>query len=89
VISASDDLHAMRAEMEEASPGKRSISQSAADNSSVWHSRWQTLSAVIAPSASLGFTSESRHEVVAVTYSLTAAPSILPPGRAPPLFFLA
>jgi len=31
VISATDDMHAMRAEMEESSPGKRGICQAAGE----------------------------------------------------------
>jgi hypothetical protein len=41
VISATDDLHVMRTEMEESSPGKRSARQAAAEKTSVWNSRWQ------------------------------------------------
>jgi hypothetical protein len=36
VISATDDLHAMRAEMEESSLSKRTVKQSAGENSSGW-----------------------------------------------------
>ncbi len=39
VISATDDLHAMRAEMEESSPGKRSILQAGTERTSGWVSR--------------------------------------------------
>src|SRR5271167_1513560 len=48
VISASDDLHAMRAEMEESSPGKRGVCQATGEKASVWQSRWLNLPAVVA-----------------------------------------
>ena len=84
VISASDDLHPMRAEMEESSPGKRSVCQAASEKASVWHSRWQNLPAVIATTASLGLTSEGRLELFAISLSPPMAPSILRASRAPP-----
>ncbi|MGB8012050.1 MAG: hypothetical protein WCF68_10585 [Terriglobales bacterium] len=84
VISASDDLHAMRAEMEESSPGKRSVCHGAGERISAWHSRWQSLPAVIAASVSLGLASEGRHELFAVPLSAPVAPPILRASRAPP-----
>jgi hypothetical protein len=84
VISASDDLHAMRAEMEESSPGKRGVCQAAVEKTSVWDSRWQNLPAVVLNTASLGFTSAGWHEIFTVPLTLSAAPSILRASRAPP-----
>jgi hypothetical protein len=89
VISATDDLHAMRAEMEESSPGKRSVCQSTVEKASVWHSRCQNLPAVIATSASIGLTSISRLELFTRPLSVPVVPSILPASRAPPCSFLA
>jgi hypothetical protein len=40
VVSATDDLHAMRAEMEESPASKRSVHQSASDRSSI--AKWQS-----------------------------------------------
>ncbi len=84
VISASDDLHAMRAEMEESSPCKRSVCQVWGEKASVSHSRCQNLCAVVAIAASLGLTSETRREPLTISLLLPAAPLILRVGRAPP-----
>jgi len=89
VISATDDLHAMRAEMEESSPGKRSARQSAGEKTSIWHSRWQTLPAVVAAQASFALVAEGRHESFSVLQSQLAPPSVLRASRAPPRFHLA
>ncbi|MGA9978772.1 MAG: hypothetical protein WBQ08_09065 [Candidatus Sulfotelmatobacter sp.] len=89
VISATDDLHAMRAEMEESSPGKRSARQTTGEKSSVWHSRWQTLPAVVAAPGSLALLSEGRHEFFSVPQSELNAPLVLRSSRAPPCFRLA
>ncbi len=84
VISASDDLHAMRAEMEESSPCKRSVCEAAVERVSVWHNPWQTLPAVVCAAASLGLISEGWHELFTVPLSVPVAPSILRASRAPP-----
>jgi hypothetical protein len=86
VISATDDLHAMRAEMEESSPGKRSVCQSTV--ASAWQSRCQNLPAVIATSASIGLTSIGRLELFTRPLSLPVVSSILHAGRAPPCSLL-
>ena len=87
VISASDDLHAMRAEMEESSPGKRSVSQAGGEKASVWHSRWQNLSAIVGSATALGFMIEAQ-EIFSVSMPLPVVPSILCSGRGPPRFRL-
>jgi len=89
VISASDDLHAMRAEMEEFAPGKRGVCQVAVEKASVWHSRWQNLPAVVATTASFSLVSEGRLELSAVPLAAPVAPSILRASRAPPCSCLA
>jgi hypothetical protein len=88
VISATDDLHAMRAEMEESSPGKRGVRQAAAEKTSVWHGRWQNLPAVVATSASLGPVGAARQIFLPVSLSLPVAPPISRSSRAPPCFYL-
>ena len=84
VISATDDLHAMRAEMEESSPGKRGVCQAAGEKASAWHGRWQNLPAVIATTTSLGLSSEGWQELFTRPVSVPVAPSILHATRAPP-----
>lgn len=88
VISASDDLHAMRAEMEESSPGKRSVSQAAGEKGSAWQNRWQNLPATIAATASLGFIPENRLEVFRFVVAVSPAPMIVHGSRGPPAFRL-
>jgi len=83
VISASDDLHAIRAEMEESSPGKRSVCQAAGERSVGWHSRCQNL-AVVATAASLDLTRVGQLELLAPSLSVPVTPSIFHVGRAPP-----
>ncbi len=87
VISASDDLHAMRAEMEESSPSKRSVCQAA--GASVSHIRWQSLPAIAATFASIGLAREPWQQRFTVRLALPMAPSILRTSRAPPCFCLA
>jgi hypothetical protein len=84
VISASDDLHAMRAEMEESSSGKRGIGPSANEKASVWHSLSQNLPAVAATRAALGLSSEGWLEFFAIPLLLPVAAPILRASRAPP-----
>ena len=84
VISASDDLHAMRAEMEESSTSKRGVCQASGEKASVSHSRWQSLPAVAATSAVIGLSHERWQERFTVRPALPAVPSILRASRAPP-----
>jgi hypothetical protein len=85
VISASDDLHAMRAEIEELSPSKRAVCQSAAEKTSGWHNRLLHLCAVLPIPASLRLTSETRHQSLSAFLFLPVAPLILQASRAPPV----
>ncbi len=89
VISASDDLHAMRAEMEESSPSKRGVCQAAGEKACVSHSRWQSLPAVAASFASIGLAREVWQQHFSVRLSLPLAPSIFRASRAPPRSCLA
>jgi hypothetical protein len=89
VISATDDLHVMRTEMEESSPGKRNARQAAAEKTSVWNSRWQTLPAVVAATATFALPAEGRHQFFSVPQSEPAAPVVLRASRAPPRSLLA
>jgi len=89
VISATDDLHVMGTEMEESSPGKRSARLAAGEKTSVWHSRWQTLPALVDAPASFAPLADGRHESFSVPQSATAAPVVLRASRAPPRSRLA
>jgi len=89
VISATDDLHVMRTEMEESSPGKRSARQAAGEKTSVWHSRWQPLPAMVAATATFAPLAEGRHQSFSVPQSEPAPPVVLRASRAPPCSLLA
>jgi hypothetical protein len=85
VISATDDLMAMRTEMEESPISKRSIHQTSHDKASGWNSRLQVPPALLgmpasfAPAAEFGILSLSR----SILPPATAA--AVPAGRAPPV----
>src|SRR5580704_4662108 len=51
VISASDDLHAMRAEMEESASSKRTVRPAGSDKNSAWVNRLQGPPALVASAA--------------------------------------
>jgi hypothetical protein len=85
VISASDDLHAMRAEMEDSSVSKRTVRQTGSDKNSAWVNRLQS-----PPASVMGlFTPEvERLEVVVTRLSPLARSRVFQGGRAPPFSFL-
>lgn len=89
VISATDDLHAMRAEMEESPASKRSIRQAGIDKNPLPHPRLQSppglVSHVVPPLVA------GRFEQCSCRYHafLPTAPSLLRAGRAPPATPLA
>jgi hypothetical protein len=84
VISASDDLHAMRAEMEDSSISKRTVRQAASEKSSAWINRLQGPPAMVASAVRL-FAPEIRMLEVSVTRVMPLArPCVFNAGRAPP-----
>ena len=90
IISATDDLHAMRAEMEE--PGgasKRSVRQASQDKFSVKVSRVHNSPAILENASAFAPSCDGWRESVIASSSPLAAPSILRAGRAPPIFSLA
>jgi hypothetical protein len=80
VVSATDDLHAMRAEMEESPLSKRSICQKAGDKASTWHV--QPL--LVAASISFPIRHEEWRGVSVTSFSILPAASLPTTGRAPP-----
>lgn len=82
VISATDDLRAMRAEMEESPCSKRTIRQASNDKASSWKS--QTAPALAAAVRSLIVPEESWQQLPAPYISTPAVPAIVRAGRAPP-----
>jgi hypothetical protein len=87
VVSATDDLRAMRAEMEESPCSKRTIRQASNDKASAWN--WQSAPALAAAARSLIVPEESWQQLPALYLSTPAAPAIVRAGRAPPDSFPA
>ena len=82
VISATDDLHAMRAEMEESPTSKRSVSQSSGDKSSPAHTQLQPALTV---TAKLSFLPDSAWvQPPSIFTSIAASTAIVRASRAPP-----
>jgi hypothetical protein len=89
VISATDDLHAMRAEMEESPASKRNILHASAEKNPVPHPPLQNPPALVADSAP-GFGLGEFAGAYTLTPSLIAArPTPATAGRAPPAPSLA
>jgi len=88
IISATDDLHAMRAEMEEPGASKRSVRQASQDKFSVKVSRLHNPPAILENASAFALSCDSWRESVITSSSPLAAPSILRAGRAPPIFSL-
>ena len=87
VVSASDDLRAMRAEMEESS-NKKSSCQDVGDKQG--SCKWQAQPAVVASASALcGLNELAWHWVLASVSSSSSVRAIAPSDRAPPRFILA
>jgi hypothetical protein len=88
VISASDDLHGMRAEMEDSSStNKRTVRQSSGDKNSGW-TRLQGPPALVASAVGQATPEVRRHEVFVRYTSPVTTHYVLHGGRAPPFSFL-
>lgn len=84
VISASDDLHAMRAEIEDSVTSKRAVRQAASDKSSAWVNRLQGAPAMAASPLRL-FAPEVRLlQILVLRLSPLAGSRVFYAGRAPP-----
>jgi hypothetical protein len=87
VISATDDLHAMRAEMEESPASKRSVGHSSGDKSSPSNSLAQPALIV---TVKMSFAPESAwYQVPPALTSIAGSPVIVRAPRAPPSSLLA
>jgi hypothetical protein len=87
VISATDDLRAMRTEMEESPASKRSLRQTTGEKASLWNSH--TPPAAITVPVSFALAAEYRDLPLNLDFSFPAPASHLPAGRAPPASRLA
>jgi hypothetical protein len=89
VISASDDLHAMSAEMEESSSAKPSLCRASGERVPHWQARWQNLPAIVITTTSFGLVGKTSPRLFAPPLLLPAAPLLLKASRAPPVSNLA
>jgi hypothetical protein len=89
VISATDDLCAMRAELEESPVSKRIVLQACSDKSSARYHGVQSPPALLGASLPFGLRMESRKVAISTTVPSSAAPSAIHSVRAPPVFSLA
>jgi hypothetical protein len=88
VISASDDLHAMRAEMEESSTSKRTVRQAVSDKSSAWTNRMQSPPALKAKATPLALEEVGLLDVSVTSWSPLGRACVLHASRAPPFSLL-
>ena len=87
VISATDDLHAMRAEMEESPASKRSVGHSSGDKSSPSHSLLQPALIV---AVKVSFAPElAWYQAPPALTSIAGSPVIVRAPRAPPSSLVA
>ncbi|MGA8436895.1 MAG: hypothetical protein WB762_08300 [Candidatus Sulfotelmatobacter sp.] len=84
VISATDDLHAMRTEMEESAASKRTVRQAASEKHAAWVNRLQGPPALAAGAARLPALETGLLEVCVSHLASPARPCVLHAGRAPP-----
>jgi len=84
VISATDDLHAMRAEIEESPTSKRSIQQASTEKNSIPHTRLQSPPALATGIAAMFIAAEFNGPSSRKLPFVPAMPSLPSAGRAPP-----
>lgn len=89
VISATDDLHAMRAEMDESPVSKRSVRQASNEKGSIAHNRLPSPPVLVTWSAPLFATQNFPAPSFPNALLVAAAPCLRIFGRAPPATFLA
>jgi hypothetical protein len=84
VISATDDLHAMRCEVEEPGVNKRTVRQAGSEKNSAAVNRLQTPPAMVAGGAWLGIPEAGTDDLFVAALMPLGAPRILHTARAPP-----
>jgi hypothetical protein len=88
VISATDDLHVVRAEMEESATSKRTVRQASSDKNSAWVNRLQSPPAAVASSVWVVAPEVRGLDVSVVCVAALAKESVGYAGRAPPFSLL-
>jgi hypothetical protein len=86
VVSATDDLRAMRTEMEESPVSKRTIRQASNEKASGWN--WQSQPALAGSSSFLIEGEQGWHPLPTLSLFMPAAPAVGRAARAPPVSFL-
>jgi len=86
VVSATDDLRAMRNEIEESPASKRTIRQASNDKISIF--KWQNPPALAAATTSFCVNDQGRQALPARGLSVPATPATVQAARAPPDSFL-
>ncbi len=82
VVSATDDLCAMRNEIEESPASKRTIRQASNDKLSAW--KWQNPPALTATTSSFTMSEQGQQPLPACGLSVPATPATVVAARAPP-----
>jgi hypothetical protein len=82
VVSATDDLRAMRNEVEESPASKRNIRQASNDKISI--SKWQNPPALAATSISFCISDQRRQPLPACGLCMPTTPAVVRAARAPP-----
>lgn len=88
VISASDDLHVMRAEMEESATSKRTVRQLPGDKISAWTNRLQSPPALAGSASGLPVPEVALADVPNFEVPLHRQARTVYAGRAPPFSLL-
>lgn len=83
VVSATDDVRAMRAEMEESPDGKRTVRQAGDEKPSAW--KWENPPALAVVTNFLSVCIQGWQPLPTQQLFVLAAPSVERAGRAPPL----
>jgi hypothetical protein len=89
VISATDDLRAMRSEMEEPGPSKRAVRQAGSEKATPWHGRLSAPPAEFAQAATFLLCEQSSISCPSVVSCLPLQRPATLASRAPPFFGLA
>lgn len=88
VISATDDLHVMRAEMEDSAVSKRAVRQAGSDKNSAWVNRLQAPPATVANASWMAVLEVGLHDNIATCSPTNAGLRVSYAGRAPPFSLL-
>ena len=89
VISATDDLRAMRAEMEESPASKRSLRQASIDKAPLWNASVPSSAGIAVSTAAFVIGDGAWQQISTPSVFVPTAPVTERTGRAPPVSFLS